>query len=117
MVLRQIFCIVILFLLLPTVTSFPSWLSFLNRQQAPSINSTTTSAPTLSPEQCPCLSQVPNQNCHQYDSRYQAATMEEAIKFFEDMSLIDEKTPAEVVQPKAPAVVAQAKIVVRYVKR
>lgn len=30
-----------------------------------------------------------------YDSRFQATTVEEAIEFFEDMSLLSEKKPAE----------------------
>ncbi|CAD5222332.1 unnamed protein product [Bursaphelenchus xylophilus] len=67
-------------------------ISFFTLLQFLRPDSTTT---PVSSDKCPCVVNPNTNGCLRYDSRFQATSIEEAIDFFEDMTLLFEKKPAE----------------------
>ncbi|KAI6215958.1 hypothetical protein M3Y94_00446100 [Aphelenchoides besseyi] len=54
-----------------------------------------TSLPSFNPGTCPCIIKPGTNQCLKYDSRFQATDLDEAISFFDDLSLQSEYRPPE----------------------
>uniref|UniRef100_A0A0N5BN40 DUF281 domain-containing protein n=1 Tax=Strongyloides papillosus TaxID=174720 RepID=A0A0N5BN40_STREA len=84
--LRIIYNFLILLLLIPLIDSFYSSTTI-----NPFITQNTQEIPF---DQCPCFKTPSGYKCIQYDTRYQATTLEEAMVTFDDLTFdIDEETP------------------------